>query len=187
MGNTYRYDEKGVAFSNTRLYKIWGSMKGRCTTPSHTSFKNYGARGITVCQEWMDDFGAFREWAMATGYDETAPRGQYTLERKDTNGPYSPENCCWLTIQEQERNKRTNLPEWVPETVRKERKRRAQGVRPMEEYNRERAEQAKARLEWYKKARADHQGLSKRKLAETLGVSEGTIRRLEKKLEAEMW
>lgn len=214
MANTHRYDENGVAFSNTRLYKIWGSMKARCTTPSHTSFKNYGARGITVCQEWMDDFGAFREWAMATGYDETAPRGQYTLERKDSNGPYSPENCCWSTIQEQEQNKRTNiylddngekvcfaeyckrrgidsktaryqLSTEIRESTkaRMERRRRAQGMRPREEYNRERAEQEAVKLELFRKTMEEHPGASIRKLAELTGMSKSTVGKLKKKLE----
>ena len=109
MQHKHRYDEKGRAYSNTRLYKIWESMKARCRTPSHTAYKNYGAKGITVCREWTEDFGAFREWALATGYKEDAPRGKYTLERKDVNGPYSPENCCWKTIQEQEQNKSTTI------------------------------------------------------------------------------
>lgn len=109
MQHEHRYDERGIAYSNTRLYKVWGSMKARCSTPSHSSYKNYGAKGITVCEEWAGDFAAFREWAIETGYDEEAPRGQYTLERIDANGPYSPENCCWKTIQEQERNKSTTI------------------------------------------------------------------------------
>ena len=109
MQSKHRHTEKGTAYSNTRLYKVWCSMKGRCNTPSHTAYKNYGARGITVCKEWAEDFGAFMDWAMQTGYDEEAPRGKYTLERIDTNGPYSPENCCWKTIQEQERNKSTTI------------------------------------------------------------------------------
>lgn len=212
----HKYDEKGVAFSNTRLYRIWSSMKARCTTPSHTAYKNYGARGITVCEEWTQSFEKFREWAMATGYDETAPRGKYTLERKNTNGPYSPDNCCWITIQEQERNKSTTIyidddGERIPlaeycerhginyktaqyqlctETResakdRREKQRRAQGMRPREEYNRDRAEKAAARLEWFKHAMDRHPGLSNRKLAEALGISESGVRRLKQKLNEE--
>ena len=109
MQHEHRYDERGIAYSNTRLYKVWSSMKARCHTPSYTGYKHYGAKGITVCEEWARDFGAFREWAIETGYDEEAPRGQYTLERIDVHGPYSPENCCWKTIQEQERNKSTTI------------------------------------------------------------------------------
>lgn len=109
MQHEHRYDEKGVAYSNTRLYAVWTSMKSRCNTPSHTSYKNYGARGITVCEEWQHDFEAFRDWALKTGYDEAAPRGTYTIDRIDVNGPYSPENCKWSTIQEQERHKRTTI------------------------------------------------------------------------------
>ena len=69
MQSKHRHTEKGTAYSNTRLYKVWCSMKGRCNTPSHTAYKNYGARGITVCKEWAEDFGAFMDWAMQTGYD----------------------------------------------------------------------------------------------------------------------
>lgn len=184
MSGHYRYDEKGVAYSNTRLYKIWVSMRARCTTPSHTSYKNYGARGITVCEEWMNDFEPFREWAMATGYDETAPRGQYTLERKDTNGPYSPENCCWITIQEQERNKRTTTG--IPEKVRKEQQRRAQGIRPMAEYNQERAEAEAAKLEWFKTIMKENPEASVRQLADIAGISKSKAGRLKKKAAEEL-
>lgn len=183
MGRKHQYDENGVAFSNTRLYRIWGSMKARCYTPSHTSYKNYGARGITVCPEWMASFEAFRDWAMATGYDENAPRGRYTIERKDTNGPYSPDNCCWITIQEQERNKRNTTG--VPEKIRKERQRRAQGIRSMEEYNRERAEQEAAKIEWFKGIQKQYPFYSVRKLAEITGMSKTTIGRLKKKVKEE--
>lgn len=200
MQHEQRFDEKGIAYSNTRLYYVWQSMKSRCNTPSHTSYKHYGGRGITVCKEWAEDFAAFREWAMETGYDEDAPRGEYTLERKDVDGPYSPENCCWKTIQDQERNKRTTVyveahGECVPlvdrytrseaDKIRKTIKRRAQGVRPMEEYNRERAEKWAEKLEQFKVVLRQNPGASERKLAEITGMSKSTIRRLKKK--AELW
>lgn len=109
MQHKHRRTGTGIAYSNTRLYKVWESMKARCNTPSHTSYKNYGAKGVKVCEEWAADFEAFRTWAMETGYDDEAPRGKYTLERIDVNGAYSPENCCWKTIGEQERNKSTTI------------------------------------------------------------------------------
>lgn len=216
MQHEQRYDENGIAYSNTRLYKVWESMKSRCNTPTHTSYKHYGARGITVCKEWESDFGVFREWAMATGYDEDAPRGKYTLERIDTNGPYCPENCCWKTIQEQERNKRTTIyiddngervslaeycerygvnyktekyrktdKERMASRFRKELKRRSAGVRPMEEYNRERAEKEKEKVNQIKIILQHHPDASIRQIADITGFSKSTIGRLKKK--AETW
>ena len=92
----------------TRLYEVWKGMKKRCYSPQNPNYRNYGMRGISICDEWRCDFKAFYDWAMANGYDPNAPRGEKTIERKDVNGNYCPENCCWITISEQQRNKRNN-------------------------------------------------------------------------------
>lgn len=86
----------------TRLYKIWKSMRERCSTPSQNRYKNYGGRGIKVCEEW-DDFNVFREWALSHGYSD-----ELTVDRIDVNGNYEPLNCRWITPKEQANNKTNN-------------------------------------------------------------------------------
>lgn len=98
-----KYD---VLSKKDRLYRVWKGMRERCTYPAHTAYKNYGGRGIKVCDEWMHDYAAFRDWAMATGYDPSAPTGQCTLDRIDVNGNYEPSNCRWVSMAVQNRNKR---------------------------------------------------------------------------------
>lgn len=89
--------------STTKLYGVWSAMKKRCTNEKQKCFASYGGRGITVCKEWESDFQAFHDWAMANGYAEGL-----TIDRIDVNGNYEPANCRWISIQAQQRNRRTN-------------------------------------------------------------------------------
>lgn len=93
----------------TRLYQVWNDMKFRCNSEKSHNYKNYGGRGIRVCEEWQNSYESFRTWALANGYDETAIRGICTLDRIDVNGNYEPGNCRWITTQEQQSNKRDTV------------------------------------------------------------------------------
>lgn len=91
---------------NDRLYVLLMGIRQRCNNPNHVSYEHYGGRGIRVCTEWENDFMAFREWALDNGYNYDLPRGVQTLDRIDVDKDYSPDNCRWVTIKEQQRNKR---------------------------------------------------------------------------------
>ena len=88
--------------TDSPLYFVWQNMIQRCRNPRNISYKNYGARGISVCTEWRD-FGAFRSWALATGYE-----GTLTIDRENNDEGYSPSNCRWVTRLIQQNNRRCN-------------------------------------------------------------------------------
>ena len=90
--------------TKTRLYRIWQNMKGRCYCDNDDAYMNYGARGISVCDEWRYDFLIFKKWAIENGYKENL-----TIERKNVNGNYCPENYCWIPKGEQSNNKRNTI------------------------------------------------------------------------------
>lgn len=83
-----------------KLHGVWNTMKQRCSNLKARDFKYYGARGVCVCDEWQD-YLSFRQWALANGYKEGL-----TIDRINTFGNYEPGNCRWITIQEQQKNRR---------------------------------------------------------------------------------
>ena len=92
--------------SRTRLYRVFRDMKNRCYNKNSPDYKNYGGRGIKICDEWLNDFTAFNKWAFENGYDENAPKMACTIDRINNDLGYSPENCRWVDIATQNRNKR---------------------------------------------------------------------------------
>lgn len=86
-----------------RLIKIFNAMKQRCSNPKDTRYKNYGARGITICDEWLNDSKKFYDWANNNGYNDNL-----SIDRIDVKGNYEPLNCRWVTQVEQQNNKRNN-------------------------------------------------------------------------------
>lgn len=86
----YEYDEFQI-----RLYRIYHHIKDRCYNSNNHAYKNYGERGIKMCQEWYKDFATFKNWAIHNGYTN-----ELTIDRIDNDGNYDPLNCRWITLGE---------------------------------------------------------------------------------------
>lgn len=99
---SFRFSGPYAGESTTRLANEHRQMMSRCYDKKNKSWKFYGAHGVAVCEQWRD-YRVFKEWALANGY-----RDDLTLDRIDFLGDYEPSNCRWITIQEQQLNKRSN-------------------------------------------------------------------------------
>lgn len=130
-GNTtscgcYKKENAQKLYSSVRqndkgLYAVWNGIKQRCSNPNNISYHNYGGRGIKMCSQWEQNYEAFYNWAMNSGYKKGLE-----IDRVDNNGDYCPENCRWVSHYVQANNKRNiklytingvtkSLPQWCRE------------------------------------------------------------------------
>lgn len=107
----------------TRLYDIWINMKRRCLNNQNQAYKNYGGRGIIVCQEWLDNFVSFKKWALNNGY-----KNNLTIDRVNNDKGYFPDNCRFVSKGENCRNQRQTKLSWSK--VKEIRNRLDAGCRP---------------------------------------------------------
>nr|DAR52172.1 MAG TPA: PVL ORF-50-like family [Bacteriophage sp.]DAV70115.1 MAG TPA: PVL ORF-50-like family [Caudoviricetes sp.] len=111
IGNMSR--KHGLSNNCGRLYPLWKSIKYRCYCKTCKSYKNYGGRGIVMCDEWKNNFTLFYKWAIENGYKEEKTSNGInilTIDRIDVNGNYEPDNCRFITNAEQAQNKRNSIP-----------------------------------------------------------------------------
>ena len=90
--------------SKTRLHNIWLTMRQRCNKPRCQAYRKYGAKNISVCDEWDKSFESFRDWALSNGYEN-----ELTLDRINCKGNYEPSNCRWVTQKVQQNNRSNNV------------------------------------------------------------------------------
>lgn len=99
--NCKYHQEQYDRSSKERLNQIWRGMKQRCYNPKSQGYRWYGARGITICDEWREDYQAFKSWALENGYAD-----DLTIDRIDSDGNYEPSNCRWATYKQQSETSR---------------------------------------------------------------------------------
>lgn len=102
-GTSARCWKHGAWLRDKKLYSIWSTMIHRCEDAKREKYRDYGERGIVVCEEWHDA-NKFMDWAFSNGYEEGLQ-----IDRIDNNGNYEPSNCRWVTPKENSRNRRNTV------------------------------------------------------------------------------
>lgn len=103
-GHKQGANKKTHGQSKTSLYNIYYAMVNRCHKENSTVYNSYGARGIKVCDEWLNDFESFYNWSYANGYKQGL-----SIDRINNNGNYEPNNCRWVDMSVQSTNKRNTI------------------------------------------------------------------------------
>lgn len=104
-----RFSHARHNLTGTKIYNVWKGIKARCYNTHSDTYRNYGGRGIKMCDEWRDNPEKFIQWAYANGYKESYTRKECSLDRIDVNGDYEPTNCRWVDSTCQSYNRRDNV------------------------------------------------------------------------------
>jgi hypothetical protein len=100
------FNNRKHGLSHDPLYEIWTAMLQRCYNPKCQKYEHWGGRGIGVCDEWRHDFQTFYDWSMQNGYKRIFGKGRLTIDRRNNDEGYGPNNCRWTTYSVQNSNRR---------------------------------------------------------------------------------
>ena len=106
-----KHSRKTHGLYKSRIYRTWANMKKRCFDTNSKSYKTYGGRGVKVCQEWVESFESFYNWAIKNGYSDNL---QIDKDKLGDGMLYSPSTCCWLTNKENQQYKRKREAKKMP-------------------------------------------------------------------------